>query len=71
MPNLYCLDVTKQMLSWIWGDILGQEIPTLHDPYIHIQYYCTCMIVLPYNMIQACIIPSLLTSLQNVLIFNK
>ena len=27
------------MSSWIWGDILGQEIPNFHDPYI--QYYCT------------------------------
>jgi len=27
----------KQILSWFWGDILGQEIPNLHDPYI--QYY--------------------------------
>ena len=38
MPNLYCLDVTKKILSWFWGYILGQEIPNLHDPYI--QYYC-------------------------------
>jgi len=21
------------MTSWFWGDILGQEIPNLHDPY--------------------------------------
>ena len=33
------------MLSWFWGDILGQEIPNLYDP--NIQYYCTvyCMIM--------------------------
>jgi len=24
--------------SWFWGDIFGQEIPNLHDPYI--QHYC-------------------------------
>ena len=27
------------MLSWFWGDNLGQEITNLHDLYI--QYYCT------------------------------
>ena len=37
MPIQYCLDVTKQILSLFWDDILGQEIPSLHDPYI--QYY--------------------------------
>ena len=36
MPTLYCLDFT---VNWFWGDILGQEIPSLHDPYM--QYYCT------------------------------
>jgi len=39
MPNQSCLDVTKYILSWFWSDILGLEIPNLHDPYI--QYYCT------------------------------
>ena len=34
MPNQSCLDVTKQILSWFWGDILEQEIPNLYDPYI-------------------------------------
>jgi len=35
IPNQFCLDVTRQILSWFWGDILGQEIPNLHDPYIY------------------------------------
>ena len=38
MPNQYSQTVKKQILSWFWGDNLGQEIPNLHDPYI--QYYC-------------------------------
>ena len=23
------------MLSWFWGDIVGQEIPGFHDPYMY------------------------------------
>ena len=35
MPNQSCLDVTKVFtLSWFSDNILGQEIPNLHDPYI-------------------------------------
>jgi len=33
MPNQYCLDVTKQISSWFWGDILGQKTPNLNDLY--------------------------------------
>ena len=32
MPNQHCLDVTKQILSCFWGNILGQEIPKFYDP---------------------------------------
>ena len=39
------------MLSCFWGDILGQEIPNLHDPYTVLLY---CMLVLPYYMIIKC-----------------
>jgi len=35
--NLYCLNVTKYILSLFLGDILGQEFPNLYDPYM--QYY--------------------------------
>ena len=34
LPNQSCLDVTKLILSWFWGDILRQEIPNLHYPYV-------------------------------------
>ena len=40
MPNQSCLDVTKQILCWFFFDILGQEIPSLHDPYIQ----CHCIV---------------------------
>jgi len=33
----------KYILSRFWGDIMGQEILNLDDPYI--QYYCTVWII--------------------------
>ena len=44
-PKLYCLDVTKQILSWFWGDVLGQEIPNLvysNRVYKKVQQTFTC-----------------------------
>jgi len=41
LPNQSRLDVTMQILSWFWGDILGQEIPNVYDPYIRtVLLYC-------------------------------
>jgi len=35
LPNQSCNKV-KLILSWFWGNILGQEIPNFHDPYIQL-----------------------------------
>ena len=43
MPNQSCLGITKKILSWLWVDIFGQEIPNLHDPLLY------CMIWFPEN----------------------
>jgi len=49
MPNLCCLDITKQILSLFWGVILGQEIPNLPDPYNYtVLLYCMIIIAIAY-----------------------
>ena len=39
-PNQSCLSVTKLILSWFWGDILGPEVSNFHDPYNTLLLYC-------------------------------
>ena len=33
MPNQCCYEITKLILGWFVGEILGQETPNLNDPY--------------------------------------
>jgi len=37
MTPIYSILLYDMILSWLWGDILKQEIPNLHDPCI--QYH--------------------------------
>ena len=39
----------SQILSWFWGNILGQEILNLHDPHIQYLLYCKIIPAVQYN----------------------
>ena len=52
MPNLYMPRCHKEIFSWFWDDILGQEIFSIRDTYI--QYYQELIIVVGLLVLLYC-----------------